>query len=341
MLLRLADTKRTRYHIRVNMSIIIGNIALKDPVILAPMSGVTDVPFRHLVKSYGAGLLVSEMIASRAMILKTKESIKKRAVSEVEDCTSVQLAGCEAEVMAQAAKLVEDMGASLIDINFGCPVKKVVNGYAGSYLMKDEIKAAKILRATVNAVNIPVTLKMRTGWDMQGRNAPRLAKIAEEEGIKMITVHGRTRAQMYKGKADWSYVAKVKQVVNIPVIVNGDIVTCEDVKDALAASNADGVMVGRGTYGRPWFISQAIHYMRTGEQLPAPSYKERLKVVIEHYDRMLDHYGIHTGIRMARKHLGWYSTGLHGAAEFRNKVMKLTDSSAVKTMVYDFFEQVV
>lgn len=320
------------------MSILIDNIKLAHNVILAPMSGVTDKPFRKLVKRYGGGLVVSEMIASRAMILETRDALKKAANDVEEYPMSVQLAGCEPEVMAEAAKLNEDRGAAIIDINFGCPVKKVVNGYAGSALMKDESLAARILEATVKAVKLPVTLKMRTGWDQNNRNAPKLAKIAEELGIKMITIHGRTRAQMYNGKADWEFISEIKAAVKIPVIANGDIISFDDAKRALLESTADGIMIGRGAYGKPWFIKQAASYLETGNILPEPEYQEKAEVILEHYEDILSHYGTDAGVKIARKHLGWYSSGIPRSAEFRSNVNKLGCYKLVKESIKSFFK---
>ena len=313
----------------------IGKLKLKSSVFLAPMSGVSDYPYREIVKKFKPGLVFSEMIASRALIEKNRKTLKM-IKKDSNDLYAIQIAGCDPKVMGEAAKMCENFGADIIDINMGCPVKKVVNGYAGSALMKDELLALSIIESVVNAVDIPVTLKMRKGWDEKNLNAPKLAKMAERAGIKLITIHGRTRCQMFKGKSDWEFIKKVKKAVKIPVIVNGDITSISELKTAQSLSCADGVMIGRGSYGRPWiFKEMSDNFTKNKNFKILNSFKK--DIILEHFSNSLNHYGEEIGIKSFRKHLGWYSKSLENSNEFRCRINNSIDRSQIKSLIKDFF----
>ncbi|RED53256.1 tRNA dihydrouridine synthase DusB [Aestuariispira insulae] len=318
-------------------SINIGDVTIANPVLLAPMSGVTDLPFRKMVRRQGAGMVVSEMVASNEALRETKGTMKRLSREPDEQPQVVQLVGHDPYVMAEAAKFCEDLGADIIDINFGCPAKKVTNKLCGSAIMRDLPLATDILTAVVGAVSRPVTMKMRTGWDMDMRNAPELARIAEDSGIRMVTVHGRTREQKYTGQADWSFIRKVKQAVSLPVIANGDITDRSKAARCLEKSGADGVMIGRGAQGRPWFLAQVIAFLDRGERIDDPDIVRQRDLLLEHYDLILSHHGTYSGVRMARKHLAWYIKNLPGAAAVRNDLVKMEEPQKVVDAICDYY----
>lgn len=288
------------------MSVQLDEISITPPVLLAPLAGITDLPFRRLVATFGAGLVVSEMVASQEVVQARPLARARAELGFSEAATSVQLAGREPYWMAEAAKYVEAQGAQVIDINMGCPAKKVTNGYSGSALMKDLDHALKLIEAVVGAVRVPVTLKTRLGWDDALLNAPTLARRAEDAGIRMVTIHGRTRCQFYKGQADWAAIRPVKQAVTVPLIANGDITDATTAAEALALSGADGVMIGRGAQGRPWLLAQVAAALYGAPAPVVPQCAALADMVVSHYEAMLSFYGEDLAIKIARKHLGWY-----------------------------------
>lgn len=317
----------------------IGHHILKNNLVVAPMAGVTDRPFRQLCKKLGAGLAVSEMVTSNSLLYGS-EKTRRRANHEGEvDPISVQIAGADPAMMAEAAKYNVDNGAQIIDINMGCPAKKICNVMAGSALLKDEPLVSQILKAVVNAVDVPVTLKIRTGWDLSNRNAVQIAKMAEDIGIQALAMHGRTRACAYKGDAEYDTIAAVKQAINIPLIANGDITTPEKAKYVLDYTGADAVMIGRAAQGKPWIFREIEHYLKTGSHMLPPTVDEIYTVMVEHLHDLYTFYGELTGMRVARKHISWYTKGLAGSASFRHQMNTLQTTELQLQAISDFFAE--
>ena len=318
----------------------LGPYTLENNLLLAPMAGVTDKPFRQLCRMYGAGLAVSEMVASDPALWNTKKSQLRLDHYEEESPRSVQIVGADPQAMAQAAKHNADLGAQIIDINMGCPAKKVCNVFSGSALMQDEILVTKILESVVGAVDIPVTLKLRTGWNKENKNAVKIARIAENFGIQMLTVHGRTRACGFKGDAEYQTIKEVKDHVSIPVIANGDITRLEKAADVLLATGADGIMLGRAALGNPWIFREIDHFLQTGEQMARPSIDEIQQVVLYHLNGLYELYGEYTGVRVARKHVGWYSKYLENGEVLRSRVNKTESVESQLFVVKNYFNAI-
>lgn len=319
----------------------IGPYKLANQTVLAPMAGVTDRPFRQLCKQLGAGMAVSEMASSNSLLWGSKKTQRKINHEGETEPRIVQIAGADPKMMAQAARYNQDQGAQILDINMGCPAKKICNVMAGSALMQDEKLVSEILQSVVAAVDIPVTLKFRTGWDKAHRNGPSIAKIAEHSGIQAIAIHGRTRACMYKGDAEYDTIANIKQNAGIPVIANGDITTPEKAKFVLEYTGADAIMIGRAAQGRPWIFREIVHYLETGTKLPEPGLKEVRDILLGHLTNLYNFYGEYTGLRMARKHISWYSKSQPHGATFRNMINKVATAEQQFTMTQNFFNHLI
>ena len=317
----------------------IGNHILKNNLVVAPMAGVTDRPFRQLCKKLGAGLAVSEMVTSNSLLYGSEKTLRRANHEGEVDPISVQIAGADPQMMAEAARYNVDNGAQIIDINMGCPAKKICNVMAGSALLKDEPLVLQILRAVVGAVNVPVTLKIRTGWDKNNRNAITIAKIAEDMGIQALAMHGRTRACLYMGDAEYETIAMVKQAIQIPLIANGDITTPEKAKYVLDYTGADAVMIGRAAQGRPWIFREIEHFLKTGTHLLPPTVEEIHTVMLEHINDLYGFYGDVAGMRVARKHISWYTKGLAGSASFRHNMNTLDTIDLQQVAINDFFAE--
>mgnify|MGYP003631064413 FL=1 len=319
----------------------IGPYQLANPVILAPMAGVTDLPFRQLCRRLGAGLVVSEMVTSDVRLWNSRKSRQRLDHTGEGEPRSVQIAGGDAQMMAEAARMNEQLGAQIIDINMGCPAKKVCNKAAGSALMRDEKLVAEILDAVVNAVSLPVTLKIRTGWGAEQRNGLQIARIAEQAGIQALAVHGRTRNQLYTGDAEYDSIAEIKQAIGIPVFANGDIDSPQKALAVLKHTGADAVMIGRAAQGRPWIFNEINHFLKTGEILPAPALDWQRNVLQEHVQALHAFYGDHQGGRIARKHVGWYLHTLPGAEDFRRRFNRLECAEEQRQSINTFFTRLL
>ena len=321
------------------MTITLGGLTPDNPVFLAPLSGITDMAFRRIARRLGAGLVVSEMIVGQELLAGSREGLRRAEYADDEAPVAIQLAGNEPRSMGDAARLAQDLGAQIIDINMGCPAKKVCNGYAGSALMREPELARRLVAATVEAVSVPVTLKMRLGWDDSSRNAPELARQAADLGIALVTVHGRTRCQFYKGRADWSAVARVREAIDLPLVVNGDIASTADARQAMARSGADAVMIGRACQGRPWLPGQIARELAGGAAEPAPDLAARRAIVLEHFEAMIDHHGVHLGVRCFRKHFAWYAEGLANAVTARARINAEDDPDRARDAIAHAFDE--